>query len=148
VHDLLIQIWAMLADRLSGPLDFRFLLQPLVAAFLGIRAGIEDAHDGRPAYGWRFVTGEGDRRELLRDGWHDIAKLYAAAVAMDVIYELVVFRWVYPLQALLVAAVLAVPSYFLIRGVANRLTRRWAPRSTKRTTPAPDRREANRDGPT
>lgn len=146
MRDLLTQIWEMLADRLAGPLDFRFVLQPLVAAILGIKAGIGDARLGRPAYGWRFFTGNGNRRELLRDGWHDIAKLYAAAVAMDVVYELIVYRWVYPLQSLGVAAVLAVPSYFLIRGLANRLTRRRAPTAANGTSGASDRKEAGRDG--
>lgn len=145
MHDLLTQIWAMLADRVSGPLDFRFLLQPVVAAILGIRAGIRDAHHGRPAYGWRFVTGEGNRRDLLRDGWQDIARLYVAAVAMDVVYELFVFHWIYPIQSLVVAAVLAVPSYFLIRGLANRLTRRWSTGRPHGATDIGDDAEADRD---
>lgn len=125
MRDLLTQIGEMLAGRFDGPLSFRFVLQPIVAAILGIKAGIDDARQGRPAYGWRLVTGNGDRRELIRDGWHDVARLYAGAVAMDVVYELIVYRWVYPLQSLVVAAVLAVPSYFLIRGLANRVSRHW-----------------------
>jgi len=125
LHGLLTTIGDMLAARLHGPLDFRFILQPLVATVLGVGAGIRDARAGRPAYGWRIVTGNGDRRQLLWQGWRDIAKLYVAAVALDMIYELIVYRWIYPTQSLAVAFVLAVPSYFLIRGLANRIARRW-----------------------
>lgn len=125
MDNLLTTIGDMLADRLHGPLDFRFILQPLVATVLAIGAGIRDARAGRPAYGWRIVTGNGDRRQLLREGWHDIARLFIAAVVMDMIYEFIVYRWVYPTQSLLVAFVLAVPSYFLMRGLVNRIARRW-----------------------
>jgi hypothetical protein len=145
MRDLLTQIGEMIAGRFDGPLAFRFVLQPLVAAILGVRAGIGDAREGRPAYGWRFVTGNGDSRELIRDGWHDIAKLYVAAVAIDVIYELIVYRWVYPLQSLFIAAVLAVPSYFLIRGLANRLSRRWVSGDAHGATSGPDAGEVHHD---
>lgn len=123
MRELAIRIGEMMEGRWDGPLAFRFILQPLVALILGIRAGIADAREGRPAYGWGLVTGNGDRRELIRDGWEDIAKLYTAAVVIDIAYELFVFHWIYPLQSLAVAAVLAIPSYFFVRGLANRLVR-------------------------
>jgi hypothetical protein len=65
------------------------------------------------------------RRELAREGWHDVAWLFIAAVIIDLIYEIVVLRWIYPGQALIVAAVAAFPSYLLIRGPADRLARLW-----------------------
>jgi hypothetical protein len=49
-------------------------------------------------------------------------------VIIDVIYELIVFRWIYPGQAPIVAATLALPFYFLSRELANRLTRFWLER--------------------
>jgi len=125
VDNLLATIGDMLADRLHGPLDFRFILQPLVATVLAIGAGLRDARAGRPAYGWRIVTGNGDRAQLLREGWREIARLYVAAVAIDLVYALVVYHWVYPLQAMFVAFMVAVPCYFLIRGLVNRIARRW-----------------------
>ena len=41
------------------------------------------------------------------------------------IYEMYVFRWVYPGQALIVAAIVAFPSYVIMRGLANRISRPW-----------------------
>jgi hypothetical protein len=127
VDELLARVWGHLADRIGGPLSFRLVLQPAVAVFLAIRAGVHDARDGRPAYLWTVVTNAEDRRELLREGWMAVAKVFAAAVAIDVIYQLVVLRWVYPGEALLVAFLLACVPYVLIRGLVNRLARTRRP---------------------
>ena len=59
------QAWDMLMGRGSGPLGFRFVIQPLVATALGIRAGLKDARAGRPVYGWTVVTQSGTRSALL-----------------------------------------------------------------------------------
>ena len=45
------------------------------------------------------------------------------AVIIDVVYEFIAFRSIYPLQPLLVAFVLAVIPYILIRGPVNRIAR-------------------------
>jgi hypothetical protein len=49
---------------------------------------------------------------LIREGWRYVGKLFVAAVLIDSLYELIVFRWIYPGQALIVAIVLALPSLF------------------------------------
>lgn len=113
----------MLVGREHGPLAFRMVLQPLVAAVLAVRAGLRDASVGRPAFGWTFVTDPGQRRTLAREGWGDVGRLFTVAAAIDVIYQVIVFHWIYPIQSLVVAAILAIPSYFLVRGLANRIAR-------------------------
>ena len=40
-------------------------------------------------------------------------------------YEVIVYRWVYPGQALIVAAVLAFVPYLMIRGPVTRIARRF-----------------------
>ena len=125
MQELLTQTWDMLIGREHGPLAFRLVLQPLVGALLAIRAGMKDARAGRPPHGWAIATDPIHRRALLRESWHDVARLFIAAVIIDMIYEVTVFRWIYPGQALIVAMVLALPSYLLIRGPANRLARFW-----------------------
>jgi hypothetical protein len=54
-----------------------------------------------------------------------VGRLFAAAIIVDLIYEIIVYRWIYPGQALIVAATLALPAYFLIRGLTNRLAGWW-----------------------
>jgi hypothetical protein len=58
---------------------------------------------------------------LLREGWKALANVFAVAVVIDVAYQLIVFRWVYPGEVLLVAFLLACVPYVLIRGPANRI---------------------------
>jgi hypothetical protein len=117
----------MLLGREHGPLAFRLITQPIVAGIIAIRAGLQDARTGRPPYGWAILTQSGRRLALLGAGWKDVARLFIVAVIIDIIYELIVFGWVYPGQALIVAATLAVPSYLLIRGPANRIAQHWYP---------------------
>jgi hypothetical protein len=127
----------MLIGREDGPLAFRLIIQPAVAALLAIHAGLRDARAGRPAYGWAILAHSGDRLERLRAGWHDVARLFAVAVIIDSIYEIYVFRWIYPGQALIVAAIVAFPSYVLCRGPADRIARRWVHTGGKAPTETP-----------
>jgi hypothetical protein len=54
-----------------------------------------------------------------------MAKVFVATVVIDLVYEVIVFRWVCPLQSLIVAAVLALLPYLLIRGAFNRIVGLW-----------------------
>ena len=124
--DLFSRFWPDIMGRITGPLTFRLIVQPLVATFLGVRAGLRDAREGNPAFFWHlFTTKQGDRPQLIRDGWKDISKLFLMALAIDVIYEIYVFHWVYPGQAVVVAIILALPAYLLVRGPTNRIARLW-----------------------
>lgn len=121
MEDLLARVWENLGGRIGGPLSFRLILQPLVATFLAVRAGVLDARAGRPPYFWTILTSPADRANLLREGWKAVAKVFVLAVLIDVVYQLIVFRWVYPFESLLVAFLLACVPYLLIRGPVNRV---------------------------
>jgi hypothetical protein len=121
--DLLTRIIENVLGRLVGPLTFRFFLQPAMATFLAVRAGIEDARLNRPAYLWAVFSNPAHRRSLLRDGWKDIAKLFTAAVVLDAIYQIIARRWIYPGEAVLVAVLLAVVPYVAVRGPVTRIVR-------------------------
>lgn len=114
----------MLKGRTDGPLTLRLLLQPTVATVLAVRAGLKDAREGRPPYLWTIFTDRESRRSLLREGWKDVGKVFTLALVLDVVYSLIVYRWIYPTQSLLVAATLALVPYLLFRGPVNRLFRR------------------------
>jgi len=121
MEDLLTRIWENFGGRVGGPLWLRLLIQPTVAAMLGVWAGLADARAGRPPYFWALLTNASARQALLHDGWRDIAKVFIMAAVMDVTYQLIVFRRVYPLSTLIVASLLAAVPYLLIRGPVNRL---------------------------
>ena len=47
--------------------------------------------------------------------------MFLVAVVLDVVYQLIVLRWVYPLETLIVATVLALVPCMVVRGIGNRI---------------------------
>jgi len=127
LQELIARGWEELLGRDDGPLAFRLLLQPLVSAFLAIRSGLRDAREGQPPFLWATLFHRGKRGALLRHGWRDVATLFFVAVVLDVIYQGLCFGSVRPLQVVIVAVVLAFVPYFVIRGLTNRIARRFLP---------------------
>lgn len=124
MEDLVARIFENLVDRVSGPMKFRLVLQPLMAIIFAVRSGLKDAREGKPAYGWALFTDPEHRRDMLRDGWKAVGKVFVIAVLIDAVYQYIALRWFYPGEALLTAALLAFVPYLLIRGPVNRLTAR------------------------
>jgi hypothetical protein len=110
--------------RVTGPMKFRLVLQPAMALFLAIRDGLKDAREGRPAYFWALFSNRDDRWVMLKDGWKAVGKVFILAMVLDAIYQIIERHWVYPGQAVLVAIILAIIPYLLLRGPVNRIARR------------------------
>ena len=123
MEDWLLRIFDNLIDRVSGPMKFRLILQPLMAVIFAVRSGLKDAKEGKPAYFWELFTQPEHRRDMLRDGWKSVGKVFVIAIIIDLGYQVMVLRWFYPLEALLVAAILAFIPYLIIRGPVNRIAR-------------------------
>src|SRR6266508_4038809 len=98
MEETLTRILHNIFGRLDGPLHFRFFLQPLMATIFAIRDGLGDARAGRPPYFWSLFTDRTARRDMLRDGWKSVSKIFILAAVLDVIYQLIVFRWLYPFE--------------------------------------------------
>jgi hypothetical protein len=114
-----------LIARMTGPMKFRLVLQPSMAVFLAIREGLKDAREGKPPHFWGYLTDRGERKAMVKDGWKSIGKVFTLAVVLDIIYQLIEHRWrVYLGEAVLVAIILAIVPYLLIRGPVNRIVRR------------------------
>jgi hypothetical protein len=126
VDPIFQRAWTDISEGLHGPLKFRLIIQPTVAAILAIRAGLRDAREGRPPFTWALVSHSGHRKEHLRRAWGDVGKVFIVAMIVDVIYQVIVSRSVHLLAAVVVAAVLALIPYLLLTGPINRLARRSA----------------------
>ena len=124
MEEMLTRFWENLMSRVGGPMTFRLILQPIMAAIFAVRGGLKDAREGRPAYFWALFTDSVHRRDMLRDGWKSVGKVFVIAIIIDLAYQWIVFRWFYPGEALLVAAILAFIPYLVIRGPVNRIARR------------------------
>jgi hypothetical protein len=128
VEELIARFGGDLVGRVGGPMSIRFILQPAIATFLAVRAGLKDARAGRPAYFWTILSNPSHRHELLRNGWKDIAKVFVMAVVLDTVYQIIQLRWIHPLQALTVAFALALLPYLLFRGPVRRIAGWWLDR--------------------
>jgi hypothetical protein len=59
----------------------------------------------------------------------DVRMVFIVALSLDAAYELYVYHWLYPGQALIVATVLAVIPYLLVRGPVTRVARHFVQRT-------------------
>ncbi len=115
-----------LVGRLTGPLTLRLFLQPAVAGFFAIRDGVKDARENRPPHLWRLLTGPPDARHRReQETWKAVFKVFFLAVILDCVYQVMVFRWIYPFESIVTATILAILPYLILRGVVNRIARIW-----------------------
>jgi hypothetical protein len=117
-----------LLDRLTGPLHFRMIFQPLMACIFGIRDGWKDAKEGRPAYFWAIFTGSVNRKEFLRSGLKSVEKILILAAVFDMIYQYLALKTIRLGPTFVIAILLAFVPYLLMRGPVNRIVRRWRAR--------------------
>lgn len=109
-----------LAGRLDGPLHFRFIVQPIMAAIFAFRDGRIDAKKNRDPYLWAILTKPRHRKFLVNNGWKGISKVFILACVLDLIYQLITERSLNIRQALIVACLLSLFPYTLLRGLTNR----------------------------
>jgi hypothetical protein len=123
MEEILARLWHNITARLTGPMNIRLIVQPTVATILAIRAGLRDARQNRPPFFWALFWKAAHRRELLRQGWKDVGKVFLLAAILDVVYQLIVHRGVYVLELLITAVTLAIVPYVLVRGPINRIAK-------------------------
>ena len=110
-------------ERVSGPMKFRLVLQPLMAFFFAYRSGMADFAAGRSPYFWSLMTDPSHRRAMIKDGWKSVGRVFILAVVLDCIYQMIVLHTIYPPQALAVALLLAIVPYLIFRGLVTRVAR-------------------------
>jgi len=141
MHGMWARVGANLIARVSGPLKFRLVLQPLMASYFAIRSGLADVKTGKSPYFWGLCFDSGQRREMLENGWKSVGKVFILALALDVVYQIIVLRFVYPGEAVIVAIILAIVPYLILRGLVTRIARsKYA--GVNRTSKRPPTRKA------
>lgn len=123
MEETLSRIVENLIGRIHGPLTFRLILQPLMATIYATLDGRRDAREGKPPYFWALFTDAEHRRDMLKQGWKSVSKVFILAILIDGIYQFMVFQWFYPGEALILALILAIVPYLLLRGPINRIWR-------------------------
>jgi hypothetical protein len=117
--------WTDLIDRPGGPMTFRFILQPAMAALAALHDGIKDARLGRSPYFWSIIRDPQRRARRLHEGLVSTARIILLGLGMDAIYQYKVLNTFYPAEAVIIALTLAVVPYFILRGPIARVARRW-----------------------
>lgn len=121
-------MWTRVADqlmaRVSGPMHFRLYLQPIMAAVFAVIAGLKDARLGRPPYFWSLITHPAERKEMLKDGWKSVGRVFILALVLDAIYQVWVLHFFYVGEAIIVAILLAIVPYLILRGIVTRIAQK------------------------
>jgi hypothetical protein len=121
MDDIWMRVVENMSDRVTGPMKFRFILQPVMASIFAIIAGIKDAKAGKPPYFWALLNHPEHRTEMLKDGWKSVGKIFLLALVLDVVFQIMVLKTVFPLEAIMVSILLAFVPYLLLRGLVTRL---------------------------
>jgi len=119
------RIWQNLLDRPSGPMTFRFVLQPTMAAIAAFYDGMRDAKSGRSRYLWSIVLNPATRGARLHEGLMSTARIILLGLCMDVIYQFIEFQTFHPGEAAIIALLLAFVPYLLLRDPVAWLVCRW-----------------------
>ena len=63
------RVWQQLINRPTGPMAFRFILQPAMAVIAAMRDGIDDAKSGRSPYFWTLLSNPLERGGASTKDW-------------------------------------------------------------------------------
>jgi hypothetical protein len=114
------RVWQQLIERPTGPMAFRFILQPVMAAIAALRDGVNDAKSRRSPYFWALLANPFERGY---EGLISTARVILLGLCMDAIYQWIVLKTFYPGEAVIVAVALAFFPYLLLRDPIARIAR-------------------------
>jgi hypothetical protein len=142
MDDTWMRVANQLIARVSGPMKFRLVLQPVMASFFAIRSGLADAKAGKRPYFWGLLSDPGERVDMIKDGWKSVGKVFILALVLDAVYQMIVLHFVYPGEMVIVAFILAILPYLTLRGLVTRLARKKN-EASRRAADAPPLRKAS-----
>ena len=105
-----------LIARPTGPMAFRFILQPITTPIVALCDGISDAKSRRSHYFWALLTKPFEGGHRLYEALIFTAWVILLGLCMHAIYQWIVLRTFYPAEAVIVAIALAFFPYLLLRG--------------------------------
>ena len=129
----LARIWHDLVERPDGPMAFRCVLQPVMAVIAAVHDGLKDARGGNRPFVETVLRDPAKRAARIREGLNATARILLLGLVMDGIYQALVLHRFYPSEAVIVALLLALLPYVILRGLVTRAARRrLAARSAQR----------------
>ncbi|GGC49036.1 hypothetical protein [Chelatococcus reniformis] len=123
--EVIERVWYQLVARSDGPMSFRFVLQPTMAAIAAIHDGVKDERTAHRSYFWTFAVNRRERALMMREALTATARIILLGIVIDLAYQLLVLKRLYPAEAPIIALFLGLAPYLLIRGPATIIARRW-----------------------
>jgi ABC-type uncharacterized transport system involved in gliding motility auxiliary subunit len=124
------RIWQNLLERWGGPMDFRFILQPVMATIAALLDGVKDARTGRAPFWEAVLANPAQRADRLQEAVIATARIILLGLVMDTVYQIIEFRTFHPAEAVIIALLLAFVPYLVLRGIISRIARRWIGRQS------------------
>lgn len=143
LEEALARGWENLVGRWGGPMWFRLLMQPGVAIFFAVRAGLRDARLGKPSILCDLLSDPITRQERLRQVWKDVGTVFIVALVLDSIYQVIVQGGIFTLELLITATVLALVPYVVSRGLFTMIAK-WAGVGRQRDPTTPEERDSEK----
>ena len=127
VMDFLDDMWTRLVHdliaRITGRMKFRLVLQPLMASIFAIRAWLNDAKTGKPPSFWSLLRIPRTAPTCSRTAGRVSARCACSRLCSTSCIRIIAERFVYPGEAIIVAIILAIVPYLILRGLVTRLAR-------------------------
>ena len=137
LEEALARGWENLVGRWEGPMFFRLLIQPGVAIFFAVRAGLRDARLGKPSILCDLLSDPITRQERFRQVWKDVGTVFIVALILDSIYQVIVQGGIFALELLITATVLALVPYVVSRGLFTMIAK-WGGVGKQRVPTTPE----------
>jgi len=119
------RIWQNLLERWGAPMNFRFVLQPVMATIAALLDGLKDARTGRPPFLETIITNPAKRAGRMQEAVIATARIILLGLVMDTIYQVMEFKTFHPAEAVIIALLLAFVPYVVLRGIIARIARWW-----------------------
>jgi len=129
MKEIVLQFLENTLHRTEGPMNIRIIIQPLMSTIFAVIAGVKDAKNNRKPFLWRFKFLRKERIKIVKETYRDVGKVFILAIVLDIIYQCIV---VYShntkdaisiKESVLVAFILAIVPYAIVRALINRIMR-------------------------
>ncbi|MQR00992.1 hypothetical protein [Glaciimonas soli] len=134
IQEVAQRFWTDLISRPSGPMAFRFYLQPVMGLVVAWLDGVKDARTGRTPFFWTILHEPAERVGRILEGLKSTSRIIGLGVVMEAIYQYKMGTF-HVLEALNVVFFLAVLPYLLFRGPVARIAKYWIAKKKNNNLP-------------
>ena len=117
-----VMVLDQIAERITGPMSFRFIVQPLIAIFLfGLKDGRADAKEGASPFIMDLLVHPKTRKRNLKAAFRRLLVPIIIGAILDGIAQYLIYGHIRPGVAVLVGTLIMGVPYALARGITNRI---------------------------